>query len=128
MIKADVGKYYYFELYNGFNFKGKVTNIKDVKIYLNNEKGFNFEFKDIRRIIEYWPYEEPEIVIITKELTFEDVKKLANDNGFELRQYGDGTRTTLYKTFPMKELKKHGLKEPLEFRTLQEVIVYFSPF
>ena len=141
MIKVEENKHYHFELYEGKGFNAKVLEIKDVKIKLSNKE--TIEYKDIKNVLEYWPYEEPEPdwdilkdsgldkpfnSFVTMELTFEDLKKLANENGWELRQYGDGTRTTLYKTFPRKKLKKLGLEKPLEFKTLQEVAAYFSPF
>jgi hypothetical protein len=51
-MKVEIGKTYYFELYHMKGFKAKVTSIKDVKIYLDNDE--KIEYKDIKRVIEIY--------------------------------------------------------------------------
>jgi len=124
MIKVEIGKTYYFEPYHMKGFKAKVTSIKDVKIYLDNDE--KIEYEQLRMAVEIYP--ESEFTIITKELTFEDVKKLAKENGYNLFKHQESTTPKKKIFYELCNYKNKKNQKRLTFNTLQEVAAYFSPF
>ena len=53
-MNLEVGKTYYFELYEGKGFKAKVTEIRYNKFYLDNDESIDFE--NIKRAIEIYQF------------------------------------------------------------------------
>jgi len=78
-------------------------------------------FDYLIEIVEY--LKDVNFTVITKELTFEDVKKLANENGYELKKHKKKGYKEYYMLYS-KEIEE--TKTP--FHTLQEVAAYFYPF